>query len=86
MPGLQSLIQWLLPKVRLVFFLLGVLCWVIGCWEGIVDEYATGAWFMLVGLGLVHASEIGRPVIINLFSEATERPEKPVKESNAGYI
>ena len=65
-----------LPKVRFVVSVLAVLAWIVGFLLGCTGHVVAGIWFLVIGLVVMQVSSMGRPVIINLFTEQEEVPEK----------
>lgn len=85
MENSPSLIERVLPTARVVLFWLGVIVWLLGFGLGLIFRFDnTSVWFFLAGMGFMHASDLGRPVIINMFNTLEEQPVRNVM--NSGYL
>lgn len=84
MENSPTLLEKLLPKARIGLFWIGVLVWLVGSGLGVTSHFDSGAWFLLMGMGLMHASDVGKPVIINLFNSVTEQHN--TQNNNNGYL
>ena len=72
-----------MPRVRVFGFLAGIGLVVFGAGIGVVKgSWDAGTWCMVLGGSLVHFTEIGRPLIVNMFTEEQQRGP----HTNAGYL
>lgn len=75
-------------RIRLAVYIISVLVMLVGFVLPLfTKDWAFGAWLLLVGFVTNSVSDIGRPVIINLFNEITEKTKDNFMGYNpSGYV
>jgi hypothetical protein len=80
--------QQVVSKLRPLALIGGAGVWLGGLAVGPFVDWAFGTWMLVVGTTLMLASDIGRPVLINVFSQVEEVGQaSPTDDrSDHGYV
>lgn len=82
----QSLVASIPTKVRAFIFAAGAVVWVLGP-VAALWSVEVGIFMFLLAMGMMHLSDFGRPVVINVFTEADQEvPATSTITSAAGYL